>query len=215
MRQLVIIGAIAMSDVAVAAEDQGTWTVGLGTRDSLTEPGHVEGVRGVLRHGWTAWGVELDLYATPSTDRTWRWEDPWDQDPYLEDYIDIDKASAALLLDWGRSWDPGGPQLQLRPHILAGLEGRRTIRRYPYSVLLTDGDISYIAIVPSPEWAFGPDLGVGLTVHAGPHIGLRLMAMDRMRMDIEERWLSSDVIGNPYLRTLHDLTASADLLVSF
>ena len=215
MKLLIITAALALPATALAEDGRGGWALGLGTRDSVTEPGHLEGVRAIGRHAWERWAVELDLYATPSTQRTWRYEDPWDTDPYLEDYIDLDKTSAALLLDWGEGWDPAGPALQIRPHAMAGLEARRTVRRYPYSVLCYAGLQNYMLVEPSPEWAYGPDLGVGLTLHTGARVGLRLTAMDRMRVSLEDRWLASDVIGNPYLRVLHDLTASADLLVSF
>ncbi len=215
MRRMILSAALALPSLAAAEDGPGSWAVGLGTRDSVTEPGHAEGVRAIARHAWASWAVELALYATPNSNRTWRHDDPLDADPYIENYIDLDKLSGALLLDWGAGWDPAGSRLQLRPHALAGVEARRTVRRYPYSLLCTDLPLSTIAIEPSPEWAFGPDLGVGLTLHAGPRVGLRLTAMDRMRVSVQQRWLSSDVIGNPYLQTLHDLTASADLIVSF
>jgi hypothetical protein len=216
MTPTILLMAIALPSTTLAADPEpGHLELGIGTRDTITEPGHVEGVRAIGRYAMDRWAVELDLYATPTTHRTWRYEDPQDAYPYQEDYIDLDQASAALLLDWGPGYDDTGRWLQLRPHILAGVEARRTVRRYPYSLLCTEVALSYIAVEPSPEWAFGPDLGLGLTLHTGPRVGLRLAAVDRMRVSIEERWLASDVLGNPYLQAMHDLTASADLLVRF
>lgn len=207
---------LALPSAALAADpDPGHLELGLGTRDSITEPGHVEGVRAIGRYAQDRWAVELALYGTPTTHRTWRYEDPLDANPYQENYIDLDQASAALLLDWGPSYDEAGAWLQLRPHILAGVEARRTVRRYPYSILCSAQSVSYVMVEPTPEWAFGPDLGLGLTLHTGPRVGLRISAVDRMRISIEERWLASDVLGNHYLQALHDLTTSADLLVRF
>jgi hypothetical protein len=216
MGQTILLIALILPGAAMATEpDPGHVELGLGTRDTITEPGHVEGVRAIGRWARDRWAVELDLYATPSTRRTWRYEDPWDTDPYQEAYIDMDQASAALLLDWGPGYDEDGPGWQLRPHILAGVEARRTVRRFPYSVLCYAMQPAYTAVEPSPEWAFGPDLGLGLTLHTGPRLGLRISAVDRMRVSVEERWLASDVIGGRGLHALHDLTAATDLLVRF
>ncbi len=207
--------AALLVTAAVAAAETPTVAVGLGTRDTLTEPGHVEGLRAIGRLEWERWAAELALYATPTTHREWSYEDPWDELPHVEDFADIDQASAALLLDWGPGYDEAGPRWQLRPHILAGAEARRTVRRYRYSILCYDAPVTYALVEPTPTWAFGPDLGVGLTVHAGPRVALRLAAMDRTRVSVETHWLSGDVLGNDYLLLRHDLTASADLLVRF
>ena len=53
-------------------EPNARWEVGLGTRDTVTEPWHVEGLRVIGRRAWSRWAVELDLYGTPSTRREWR-----------------------------------------------------------------------------------------------------------------------------------------------
>lgn len=193
----------------------GRWELGLGTRDTVTEPWHIEGLRLIGRRAWSRWAVELDLYATPSTRREWGTEDPWDWDPYREEYVDIDQLSGALLADWGPGYRAGGSRWQIAPHALVGLEARRTIRRWKVSILCTDAGIDYAMVEPSPEWAFGPDLGLGLHLYAGPRVGLRVSAMDRMRVSLEEEWTASDVLSGQRLFVLHDLTAAVDLLLAF
>ncbi len=213
-RQLstMLTAALLAAPGAQAAEDSGRWELGLGTRDTVTEPWHAEGLRLLGRRAYAAWALELDLYATPSTDRSWPGQDPYDWDPTQESYIDMDQLSGALLVDWGPGYDPEGPRWQIAPHALAGVELRRTLRRYPYSVLT---GMSTIAVLPSPQWAGGPDLGLGLHLHAGPHLGVRLALMDRMRWSLEPEHISSDVISGEELVVLHDLTAILDLLVAF
>jgi len=123
--------------------------------------------------------------------------------------VDVDRASVALLADQGlgrrraEGW-------WVEPRALAGIEVRRAVRRWPDSLLLTT-----VAIEPTPTWAGGPDLGLGLQFHAGAHMGARLAAWDRMRWSIEDVWLASDVIAGRRLLVLHDPTATLDVLVAF
>ena len=206
---------VVPTQAAWADDPEGRWELGLGTRDTITEPWHVEGLRVIGRRAWSRWAVELDLYGTPSTHREWGTVDPYDWDPYREEYVDIDKLSGALLLDWGAGYRPDGPRWQVAPHALFGLEARRTVRRWDTSLLCLDAGMDYALVEPSPEWAFGPDLGLGLHLHAGSRVGLRLALLDRMRWSVEDARISSDVLGDPRLFVLHDLTAAVDLMVGF
>lgn len=215
MERIVILMALLTPGLAGAAPGPGHLELGIGTRDTVTEPGHAEGVRAVGRYTWPAWALELDLYATPSTARAWSRVDLYDEDPYVENYVDLDQGSAALLVDWGMDRDEGGPWLQLRPHVLFGAEVRRMVRRWPYSVLCT-ATPAYIAVEPWPTWTLGPDLGLALAVHTGPRLALRLGAMDRVRVRTETITYEDGLTSwEPYRLRIHDLTATVDLLVRF
>lgn len=191
--------------------------VHVGTRDSFTEAGVVEGVKlgGGLHAG--AWGLLSDLYVGAGYERIsgdvetlLRIADEAGVDAVLPE--DVDRASLSVLARWtpgpptGRDGRPWG-----RPAVLLGVEARRVNR---IAVGLSDGEIPMAEVREATAyWSAGPAAGFAFEAGTGGPLAARLSVLDRTHI-APSPTTTGDAMGDGW-RLQQDPTLSLDLCWSF
>lgn len=208
---------LAMLWLATAHAEPRRAEVHVGTRDSFTEAGVIEGVRlgGGLHAG--AWGVLSDVYVGAGYERVSGdvetlliIADDAGLDAVLPE--DVDRASLAVL---GR-WAPGPPtprdgRAWGRPAILVGLEARRVTR---LAVGLSDGELPQAeAREATAYWTAGPVAGFAFEAGPGGPFSARLSVLDRTHL-APSPTTTGDAMGEGW-RLQQDPTLSLDLCWSF
>ncbi len=191
------------------------WELGVGTRDSLAEPGRVEGARLVGRRVFPGLALEASLYATPRAPSgsalgatLLQIVDVGGAESAMQYPMTMDRATAELRLDLGARPAERERAFSGGPHLYLGVEGRMLSR---YALTLEGGEVR----VGDPEtvYALGPTLGAGVDAWYRGRVGLRLVIQDRSWWGDE---LVYELDGEPGGRTLHHhVTTSLDLLLAF
>ncbi len=214
MRRAFLLAGLLWRTPAALAE-QNRWELGLGTRDSMSEAWHAEGLRLTGRRLFAPWALELGLYGSPFTERV------RDRDLEIAQYaagstfqqpVELDLATVSLLADWGVQPREQGRRISGGPHLYAGLEGRRMLQRYTHDCGMACC-IGMDLVESEPHWGGGPVLGMGFQLQLGAWAGARLAFYDRMRIGLEPLYDIQETSED--LELQHDFTAAFDLLAAF